>query len=58
MTDGCVYLQGECVDCGQEGSGCARLGLHADVWQGDNLTQVPLYLSTGQGPHYCREYHT
>ncbi|XP_050691330.1 pancreatic triacylglycerol lipase-like isoform X3 [Eriocheir sinensis] len=50
------YLKGECVDCGQQRSGCARLGLHADVWQGDNLTQVPLYLSTGQGPHYCL-YH-
>ncbi|XP_045115523.1 pancreatic triacylglycerol lipase-like isoform X2 [Portunus trituberculatus] len=50
------YLKGECVNCGQDGKRCARLGLYADRWLGDNLTQVEMYLSTGPGPHYCL-YH-
>ncbi|XP_050691331.1 pancreatic triacylglycerol lipase-like [Eriocheir sinensis] len=50
------YLKGKCVGCGPEGSGCARLGLHADAWRSDSLTRVPLYLSTGTGPNYCL-YH-
>ncbi|KAG0719866.1 Pancreatic triacylglycerol lipase [Chionoecetes opilio] len=50
------YLKGKCVSCGSEDSRCARLGLPADRWRGTNNTkQVSLYLSTGQGPHYCRE---
>ena len=52
---GVVCSQGECVRCGEDGSRCARMGLHADRWQGDNMTQVKMYLSTGPGPHYCRE---
>ncbi|XP_069948987.1 pancreatic triacylglycerol lipase isoform X2 [Cherax quadricarinatus] len=50
------YMNGECVSCGEDGSGCARLGLHADKWTGSNQSHVAFYLSTAPGPHYCL-YH-
>ncbi|KAG7154673.1 Pancreatic triacylglycerol lipase-like 4 [Homarus americanus] len=52
------YVNGKCVSCGEDGRGCARLGLHADKWPGSNQNKslVSLYLTTTAGPHYCL-YH-
>ncbi|XP_042207073.1 pancreatic triacylglycerol lipase-like [Homarus americanus] len=52
------YISGKCASCGEDGSGCARLGLHADKWPGSNQNQslVSLYLTTTAGPLFCL-YH-
>ncbi|KAK3869972.1 hypothetical protein Pcinc_024752 [Petrolisthes cinctipes] len=54
------YLKGECTSCGDDGTHCARLGLPADNWplstRHNNITHLPLYLSTTAGPNFCL-YH-
>ncbi|XP_069170599.1 pancreatic triacylglycerol lipase isoform X1 [Procambarus clarkii] len=50
------YLDGKCTSCGDDGSGCAQLGLHADQWPAGNQSLVTFYLSTAGPPNYCL-YH-
>lgn len=50
------YMAGKCHTCGDDGTRCAPMGLHADSWQGNKSDPVKVYVSTTTGPHYC-VYH-
>ncbi|XP_069170602.1 pancreatic triacylglycerol lipase [Procambarus clarkii] len=50
------YRAGECFNCGEDGSRCAPMGIHADTWAGRGAVGLQLYLSTGPDPHFCL-YH-
>ncbi|XP_068244008.1 pancreatic triacylglycerol lipase-like [Palaemon carinicauda] len=52
------YISGKCLSCGNDGTGCAPMGVNADTWVGAGKAkeQIQLFTSAGTGPSFCR-YH-
>ncbi|XP_042207074.1 pancreatic triacylglycerol lipase-like isoform X1 [Homarus americanus] len=50
------YRTGNCFSCGEDGSRCAPMGLHADTWPGRGQTGLLLYVATGPSDTLCM-YH-